>query len=271
MKKLISSFIAFTCVLTGYAQELRDTTTMSLNDIIAMETQNKSEYYNISHQRDIWSHDTYLNISYNKTKFSSEEFPSTTGGFSNEFKNDIGFGLQMGHTYSFHKKPIGSVLFIGLDFNWIDLNFNKYKEGSLPTDSIYSLGEGIKSLPWHNEKMTLGYGMSVGPSFTFYPFTPLNGKGGNKVRLHLYFHVGYGVEGAIIKNVIEGGDISDQWAWAHGLNTSFGASVSWDHIGVGYEYRNDSNLKFKAIDSEFDTGKMKAKEKTGRIFLQFRW
>ena len=271
MKKLLFSIFAIACVLTGYTTEQGDTTVMSLNDIIAMETQSKTDYDNINRLRDIWSHDTYLNISYNKTEFSSDEFPSTTGGFPNEFKNDVGFGLKMGHTYNFHKKPIGSVLFIGLDFNWIDLNFNKYKEGSLPNDSIYNMGEETQSLPWHNEKMTLGYGMSIGPSLTFYPFTPLNSKGGNKVRLHLYFHVGYGAEGALIKKVNEGSDISDQWAWAHGLNTAFGASLSWDHIGVGYEFRNDNNLKFKAIDSDFNTGTMKAKEKTGRLYLQFRW
>ena len=269
MKKILYSFFAITCALTGYASELGDTTVLSLNDIIAIETQSKADYDNLNHQRNIWSHDTYLNISLNKTKFSSDEFPTTTGMFTNEYNNNIGVGLQWGHTYGFHKKPIGSVLFIGLDFTWMDLNYNKYKKDSIP--SRYSEGERAKNLPWHNEKMTLGYGMSIGPSFTFYPFTPLKSKEANKIRIHLYFHLGYGAEGALIKGGNKDKSISDEWAWAHGLHTAFGGSLSWDHIGVGYEFRNDNSLKFKAVDSEFDTNTMKAKEKTGRFYLQFRF
>lgn len=270
MNKFLFSVFAVICAFTGLATELGYTTSQALKDIIARETQNKSEYYNINNQRNIWNHTTFLNISYNKTKFSSEEFPSTTGVFPNEFKNDVGFGLQWGHTYNLHKNPIGQVLFIGIDFTWMDLNFNKYKKQD--TIPIRYNNEGtIKSLPWHNEKMTLGYGMSVGPSFTFYPFSSTHSSIGDKIRLHLYFHVGYGVEAAIIKKVNEGTEIKDQWAWGHGLNTAFGADISIDHIGLGYEFRNDGNLKFKPVDRVFDTGKMKAKETISRLFLQFRF
>ena len=269
MKKLLLSLFAITC-LFSYATEMGDTTkVMSLEDIIAMETQSKSDYDNITHLRKVWGHTTYLNISLNKTKLSSDEFPSTTGVFSNEFKNDIGVGLQWGHTYNLHKKPIGSVLFFGLDFTWMDFNFNKYKKDSIP--ALYTPGERTRNLPWHNEKMTLNYAMSIGPSLTLYPFTPLNSKAADKIRLNFYFHVGYGAEGALIKKVNGGADVSDEWAWAHGLNTAFGGSLTWDFIGVGYEFRNDGSMKYKAIDSLFDTGKMKAKTKTSRVFLQFRF
>ncbi len=268
MKKLLLSIFTIACALTSYATEQGDTTVMSLNDIIAMETQSKADYENVNRQRDIWSHTTFLNISYNKTKFSSDEFPSTLHKLSHEYKNDIGVGLQMGHTYNLHKKPIGSVMFIGLDFTWMDFNFNKYKADTI---ADFTQGEQIKNLPWHNEKMTLGYAMSIGPSLTLYPFATLHSKGADKIRLHFYFHVGYGAEGALIKNVSADKAIKDQWAWAHGLHTAFGGNITWDHIGIGYEFRNDGSLKYKPIDNDFGTNKMKVKENAGRLYLQFRW
>ncbi len=275
MKKVLFLILAITGAITSYAQDavpVADDTTrvLSLNEIIAMETQSKADYDTNTRLRNIWGHDTYLNISYNKTKLSSDEFPSSKGVFSSEYDNDLGVGLQWGHSYSFHKKPIGSVLFIGLDFTWMDINFNKYKAAAVDTVKYQSNGR-IMSMPWHNEKITLGYAMSIGPSLTLYPFTPLHSKGADKIRLHFYFHVGYGAEGALIKNVRSDADISDQWAWAHGLHTAFGGSLTWDHIGLGYEIRNDGNLTYQNIDSEYDTGKMKAKEKTSRLYLQFRF
>lgn len=269
MKKLLFLIFTINCVLTSYATEQGDTTVMSLNDIIAMETQSKADYENVNRLREIWSHTTFLNISYNKTKFSSDEFPSTKSSFPNEFENNMGVGLQWGHTYNFHKNPIGKVLFFGLDFTWMDLNFNKYKKDIVPQE--YTNEGQVQNLPWHNEKMTLGYAMSIGPSLTLYPFTALNKQGSSKIRLHFYFHVGYGAEGALIKDAMEEKEISDQWAWAHGLHTAFGANISWDHIGLGYEFRNDGNLKYKPIDDDFGTNKMKVKEKTGRLYIQFRW
>lgn len=269
MKKLLLAVLTVTCAFGAYAVESSDTLT-TLNQIIAMETKSKSHYDQSSSLNAIWGKTTFLNISYNKTKFSSDEFPSTATRFADEYENDLGVGLQWGHTFNLHKKPIGSVMFFGLDFTWMDLNYNKYKAKTL-SEGIFTTGEQVHNLPWHNEKMTLSYGMSLGPSLTFYPFTPLHKSGGNKVRLHVYLHVGYGAEGTIIKDVTLGDETKNKYAYGHGLFLGYGASLSWDFIGVGYEFRNDDNLKYKAVDSEFDTGTMKAKEKTSRLYLQFRF
>lgn len=269
MKKLLLAVLTVTCAFGAFAVESADTLT-TLNQIIAMETKSKSHYDQNSSLNAIWGKTTFLNISYNKTKFSSKEFPSTTSRFEMEYDNDLGVGLQWGHTFNLHKKPIGSVMFFGLDFTWMDLNFNKYKAlSAVPQEWVE--GEQVHNLPWHHERMTLGYGMSLGPSLTFYPFTSLNKSGSSKIRLHVYFHVGYGAEGAMIKNVTLGDETKNKYAYGHGLFLGYGASLSWDFIGVGYEFRNDDSLKFKAVDSEFDTGSMKAKEKTSRLYLQFRF
>lgn len=278
MKKFLFSFFAIACAITGFASELGDTVNMvSLDDIIRAETRSKVDNENMAHLRNVWSHNTFLNISYNKTKFSSDEFPVPTdgGGLATrpgKFDNKIGAGLQWGHTYNFHKKPIGTVLFIGLDYTWMDLNFNKYEASdSLKNYNIDINSDQVDYLPWHNEKMTLSYGMSLGPVLTFYPFTATRSKGAQKLRLQCYFHVGYCIEGALIKDAGWSNEVSDQWAYGHGLYTSFGANLSWSFIGIGYEVRNDNNLKYKAIDKDYDTGKLKVKEETSRLYLQFRF
>lgn len=216
--------------------------------------------------QEAWGNNTYLNISYNKTELSSKEFPTTDGVFSNEFKNKWGLGLQMGHTFNFHKKALGNVLFFGLDYNWIDLNFNYYEAADQP--ARYAFGEGdIQNMPWHHEKMTLSYGMSIGPALTLHPFTSLENKGANRIRLQAYFHVGYGVDLAMVKDVNE----SKENIFGHGLFTSFGGNLSWKFIGIGYELRNNSNERYKCLEKMYDTGKLKMKEKSSRFYLQFRF
>lgn len=283
MKKILLTVIAMTSFVAGFAMEgigqyygtisgnsTNDTTSvMSLEQIIAQESKSKSDKDYAEGLFSTWGKETYLNLIYNTShKMSSDEFPSTTGEFSNEFEPKFGMGLQWGHTFNFHRMPVGSVVFFGLNFTWMDLNFNKFDKSETPVG--YTQGEQVRNLPWHNEKMTIGYGMSAGPAVTFYPFTQLRNSGANKLRLQLYFHVGYGVQAAIVKDgIIKDGDVKNGFGLGHGLFTSYGASLSWDFIGVGFEMRNDSKLKYKVTESTYDTGSMNMKEKTGRLYLQF--
>jgi opacity protein-like surface antigen len=285
MKKILFSVIAAVCCFAGQATEgigqyygtapqtaSKDSTSvMSLDQIIAQESKSKLDKEYDQSLFSTWGKNTYLNLIYNTNhKMSSEEFPSTTGAFSREYEPKFGVGLEWGHTFNFHKRPVGSVVFFGLDFTWMDLDFNKFEASTVPVE--YTLGEGVHNMPWHNEKMTIGYGMNLGPSLTFYPFTPLRSKGANKVRLQFYFHVGYCAQAAIIKDGIRNGkETKNGFGIGHGLYTSYGANLSWDFIGVGYEFRNDNKLKYKVTDSTYDTGTLEMKEKTGRLYLQFRF
>lgn len=278
---LFISVLAVACFFTGHAMESNgneqfasgDTTTLSsIDKIVEHETEvlkNKKHDQNLS---DAWSRNTYLNLSYNTThKMSSEEFPSTAGLLpKTEYKSKWGFGLEWGRTFNFHRNPLGSVLFIGLDYTWMDLNINKFDKENAPAG--YDVGERVRNMPWHNEKMTLGYGMSVGPALTFFPFSSVNSSAANNIRLQFYFHVGYGVEFAIIKDaILESTEIKDGHAFGHGLYTAFGGNLSWKFIGIGYEVRNDNKIKYKVIDKNYDTGKLNIKEETGRLYLQFRF
>ena len=114
--------------------------------------------------------------------------------------------------------------------------------------------------------------MSIGPSLTFYPFNPIHKSGSNKIRLQVYFHVGYSAEAALIKDAIpEESKLKDGYAFGHGLFMGYGANLSWDFFGLGVELRKADDMKFKALDSDYDTGKMKVTEETTRLYVQFRF
>ena len=280
MKKFFFTLITAACAMTAFAMEGNgnsnlasgDTTgVMTLEQIIAQESRSKYVNDYTESLRSVWGKNTFLNLIYNTShKMSSDEFPSIAlDRYHNEFKPKWGVGLEWGHTYNFHKKPIGQVLFIGLDYTWMDLKFNMFEKIDNP---IYTDDDKLQNLPWHNEKMVLGYGMTLGPSLTFYPFTPLHKSGANKVRLQLYYHVGYGIEGAMIKDaVVDGSKLKNGFAYGHGLYMSFGANLSWDFVGIGYEIRNDKEIRYKATDKTYDSGTMKMKEETNRLYLQFRF
>lgn len=291
MKKNLFIFLMMSCAMTMSAFEsdvasagvADDETTL---DIIKKKTKDRNANENVANLLNIWGKTKYLNISLNNTTLSSDELPSCNGPISNKFKRDLGLGLQMGKTFNFNKQPIGSVLFLGLDYTWLDFNYNSYKatvwnpsetptsdiDQTLPADDFVVYDNNGCYMPWHNKKMTFDYGMSLGPSITLYPFTTLGNSASSKIRLNLFFHIGYGIGLSMIKDVVGRKNTSStEKAFGHGLFTSFGGSLTWDFVGIGFDVRNDSNLKYKHINNDFNNGTIKFKQKTTRIYLQFRF
>lgn len=270
----------------------------SVDDIIKMNTDLDRTKHTDSHYNEVWGRNTFFNMSYNNTTFESKEFPTANNDGSlgdplyGKFKNQFGFGLQWGHTYNFHKKPIGDVLFVGLDYSWLDFNLNKYKEDQLTGYNFGKVKMDDKErypLPWGNEMFTFDYGMSVGPSLTMYPFTALGKKGTDEIRLQLYFHVGYAISMAFIKDVEDVDDSGTSYyygsssssskepdkttemALGHGLFTSFGVNLTWKFIGLGYEARRGANYKYRSLATKFKTGDIKSEQMVNRFYLQFRF
>ena len=150
MKKLLFSLFTLACVLTGNAMESGDTVRVTtLNDIIAQESKNSTDVAYDQHLRKIWGKTNYFNISYDKTTLSSDELPlggATLG--SNEFKNKFGMGIQWGKTFKLHKKPLGNLLFFGIDFTWMDVNFNQYDKADKITPGYSDdTSFAIKTMP----------------------------------------------------------------------------------------------------------------------------
>ena len=244
----------------------------TLEEIIESESILSQKKANETHYKEIWKRNTFLNIVYGKEELSSEEFPSAKGPFSNEFKSALSLGLQSGRTYNLHKKPIGRVLFFGLDYTPLDLSFSKFDAEDIVPSSFMQNGQIPYAVPWHKEKYSLNYGMSLGPSVTLYPFTSIGKSATDNIRLQLFFHVGYRINGTLVKDkeADKKSQSTSALLWGHGSYTTWGACLSWNVLGVGYEVLNNGKLISYAT-GDYDTGKIDMKSRSGRIFLQFRF
>jgi hypothetical protein len=309
MKKKLIFSITCLIAISAYGQDVNepnlpmtfnwqeDTTEVTtINDIIRMQQEVTNKKYTESHYRDVWSRKGYFNISYNSTTLTPDQSIPTGVGSSvvPEFKSDWGVSLQLGRSYALHKTPIANMLQFNIDFSYIDFNVNHFKhEGD--GKNLYDSREVLPGTtdkfftPWNLEKYDFNYGMSVGPSISIAPFTSTSVSGLHHVKLNAFFHIGYHVSLLYIQNdeeadMNQGDDPTDPIAveryekmkdnlkldLGHGLITSFGFSVTWKFIGLGYERRSGS-LEYKSLSTnDFGSEKYKFKSSTNRIFIQFR-
>jgi len=309
MKKKLIFSITCLIAICAYGQDVNepnlpmtfnwqeDTTEVTtINDIIRMQQDVTNKKFAESHYRDVWSRKGYFNISYNSTTLTPDQsIPTGVGGnVVPEFKSDWGVSLNIGRSYALHKSPIANMLQFNFDFSYIDLNVNHFKhEGD--GKNLYDSREVLPGTtdkfftPWNLEKYDFNYGMSVGPSISIAPFTSTNVSGLHHIKLNAFFHVGYHVSLLYMLNdeeadMNQGDDPTDPIAveryekmkdnlkldLGHGLITSFGFSVTWKFIGLGYEHRSGS-LEYKSLSkNDFSNEKYKFKSSTNRVFIQFR-
>lgn len=273
-KTFIIILLTSTSVMMGSAQEVADSNSyVTLNDIVKREAENKSNQDDQAFHEKLWNKRSYLNISYVSAKLQSSEFPTAGGTYDREFKSSAGVNLQYGHTYDFHKKPIADMVFIGLNYTGIDLSYAKYNAEETPAMYVLA-GKEPYPTAWHNKKQTIDYGMALGPAVTVYPFASLGKPETDKIRLQVYFQVGYNARVTIISDM-PSDPVSDKmktvYSFAHGLSTKIGASLTWDFVGLGFELWNAPSYKNTYFDDKYDTGSMKSKVKSSRVFLQFRF
>ena len=244
----------------------------SLDDIINTESRLFSDRDDIQHYQTIWNKNAYIKLGYNSTTFSSSEFPSLNGPYSEEQNSDWGLGFQYGSVFNFHKNPLGDVVFIGLDYTGINLNVNRFN-GCTPSPTFESSPTKPYHLPWHNKIWMVDYSMLLGPAVTLYPFTSLRKSGTDNIRLEIYFQMGYNVALAIINDVPNNNmnETKNKLAFGHGFCTNFGFNVTWDFVGIGYESQITSSMNFNATDDDYDTGSFNAKKSNGRFYIQFRF
>lgn len=309
MKKKLIFSITCLIAICAYGQDVNepnlpmtfnwqeDTTEVTtINDIIRMQQDVTNKKFAESHYRDVWSRKGYFNISYNSTTLTPDQsIPTGVGGnVVPEFKSDWGVSLNIGRSYALHKSPIANMLQFNFDFSYIDLNVNHFKQEG-DGKNLYDSREVLPGTtdkfftPWNLEKYDFNYGMSVGPSISIAPFTSTNVSGLHHIKLNAFFHVGYHVSLLYMLNdeeadMNQGDDPTDPIAveryekmkdnlkldLGHGLITSFGFSVTWKFIGLGYEHRSGS-LEYKSLSkNDFSNEKYKFKSSTNRVFIQFR-
>lgn len=283
-----SQTVAEDVVLSTVSATEKDTTTfVSIADIISEKEESSSRGNTIKHFDNVWSRRSYFNIGYNFSTLSPKEDLMTGIGYElvGNTKSNVGVSIQYGKSFRLHKKPIANTLQFYLDYTGIDLGFNHYSIGnngknvfdSNALDGIYYY------IPWNLEKYEVSYGMTLGPSITVAPFTHIKNKNGlHFLKLNMYFHIGYqasmlwivGNDDADINQDLDDDFFTVSNAlkmnWGHGLLTSFGVSLTWKTIGIGYEHRVAHN-KFKPADTtNFGSETHKFKTSTDRIYISFR-
>ena len=305
MKKKLTLSIVCLAALNVFGQNVQDqeifknvdwkedtTEITTVNDIVKMQQDVTNKNYRSSHYRDVWSRKSYLNLSYNSTTLTPDGtiYTGVGTGVVPEFKSNWGFSLQAGRSYALHKTPIANVLQFNIDYTYLDLNVNHFThegDGKNLYDSSSRLADDKYYTPWNLEKYELNYGMAIGPSISIAPFTSLNAKDLHHVKLNLFYHIGYHVsllhmvsdEDADVNKATEVGQAKTdhdlmkenlKLDLGHGLISSFGFSVTWKWIGIGYEYRSAS-LKYKSLSTkDFSNDSYKYKASSSRVFIQFR-
>lgn len=264
-----------------------ETDVLSIDDIIGEEQQLTQRKLKDRHFKGVWDYRSYLNISYANSKLDPDTpIPLGVGGSENvsKFKSDWGLSLVYGRNYRLHKYPIANTLQFYLDFTSVDLTVAHYKA----EDKEFLFDSNNPSMPWCIEKYEASYGMNLGPSVTVAPFNYVAVQGLHYVKLNVYYHLGYHIAGMLLPDNEDAdfnrkgqpgynSDSHDEMkdktklAWGHGLTSTFGLSLSWKFIGLGYEHRT-STVRYKAIDTEFfgsDTQKFNSS--ISRFFIQFRF
>ncbi len=307
-KKLILSVLCLFAI-SAYGQDVNEQDLMknvnwkedsteitTINDIIKMQQDVTSKTFTERHFHDVWGRKSYLNVSYNNTTLTPDQTIPTgvNNGTVPEFKTDWGASLQVGRSYALHKNPIANILQFNLDYSYIDLNVNHFKaenDGKNIYDSRAVLkynndGKDYFYTPWNVEKYDFNYGMALGPSICIAPFTSTNANGLHHLKLNLYYHIGYHVsllymksnddadvnKGSTSEEKIRSDKMKDisSLDLGHGLINSFGFSIVWKAIGLGFEHRSAS-LKYKSLSTDnFSKEEYSFKSGTSRFFIQFR-
>lgn len=268
MKRNFCLFASILCALSVFAQtpndgqyiDVSENEVVSIDDIVKDKQAVHKASSSTSHFNKVWRRKTYVDLGINRSSTLTSQNDGE-GVRPDGYTLDWGGTFQNGRSFNLHRKPIGQVLRISLDWSWLDIMLNHYNATS--TSQYY----------WDNEKYQLQAGMNIGPSLTLAPFTPIkNANGLHHLKFNVYAHVGY-CGGVMYRN----GNFNDKMdfnldnvSFGHGLTTSFGGSVNWRALGIGFEVRNAKHQKYSP-DGDMDVPESTSFDTTTkRLFLQFR-
>lgn len=271
MKKYILFFALSLPAIAAWAQTPDETNidwnedeVVSINDIMGDKRVANNATTSTSHFKKVWRRKTYVDLGMNNSTLT----PITAGSpVADAYKSSWGATFQNGRSFNLHRHAIGQVLRFSLDWSWFDLMFNHY-------DATTSIGTPVSE--WDYEKYEFHAGMNIGPSITIAPFTHIkNAKGLHHLKFNAYYHVGYTAAGVFLnekKDEKKDNKLFDteMLLFGHGMTTSFGASMNWKALGVGFEIRNAKGLNFKLIEGEKDYLEREFDASTNRLFIQFR-
>ena len=207
-----------------------------------------------------------------------------------DWEADYAVSVKNGRSLYFHKKPLGGMVKIGLDYSLLDITYSKLQlkhiEGvaagedtSFPSDpSAPSVSDGFDEIvsedPSGSVLDLLGFNLgmhkldqtfSVGPRITVNPIDHL--------MVGVYFHGGFTLSG-IFEN--------DNFSYGFGHTLASGLCVSYKVIGVGFEYLwgkvKYNQIDFEEIDGDnlsfsemFSSESFSLKHKGPKFYVSFRF
>lgn len=242
-----------------------------------------------AHFNKVWSYRSYFNLGWNNISIKPKNdiqtgYEPINGGLVPDFKSDWALSLQLGRSYKLHKKPIGNTLQFYIDYTGIDLSGSHFKQEDKPEgveylyDSSQLWEKGDKSyryIPWNIEKFELCYGMNIGPSITVAPFTSLKNQDIHFLKLNLYYHIGYAASFIFVLNDKKAdaqvdGEKTNMISWGHGLTNTFGVSLTFKNIGIGYEHQS-MQTKYKSFDNDYGKESYKFNKLSNRFYISLRF
>ncbi len=193
---------------------------------------------------------SYINLGY-VTQATIHENVTILGTVDIESDpSDWGAAFSIGRDFVLHRKPVGGMVFFGLNANWFDANYAVY-ETKINT-GIGILDDLIDGLDSEVQQLDLSVG--IGPSVHVIPVS--------KLGIHTYcrYQPGYGayagrvdgeymyVQGSVVHSIVAGGAVS----WGA---ISLGAEARW---GTG-DYKLLSDDKdFLSMEGKMHTAGMRA-------------
>lgn len=282
-------FPAFTATAQYIDPEAEDVDSVAVEVVEELPTvveEPKSEI-NYDQLEKRWNRKKCWNIGYSVPTLERRD------GTFMDWEADYAVSVKNVRSLYFHKKPLGGMVKIGLDYSLLDFTYSKLQlkhiEGvaagedtSLPSDpsapSAPSVSDGFDEIVSEDPSGSifdiLGFNLgmhkldqtfSVGPRITVNPIDHL--------MVGVYFHGGFTLSG-IFEN--------DNFSYGFGHTLASGLCVSYKVIGVGFEYLwgkvKYNQIDFEEIDGDnlsfsemFSSESFSLKHKGPKFYISFRF
>ena len=280
------AFPAFTATAQYIDPEAEDVDSVAVEVVEELPTvveEPKSEI-NYDQLEKRWNRRKCWNIGYSVPTLERRD------GTFMDWEADYAVSVKNVRSLYFHKKPLGGMVKIGLDYSLLDITYSKLQlkhiEGvaagedtSFPSDpSAPSVSDGFDEIvsedPSGSVLDLLGFNLgmhkldqtfSVGPRITVNPIDHL--------MVGVYFHGGFTLSG-IFEN--------DNFSYGFGHTLASGLCVSYKVIGVGFEYLwgkvKYNQIDFEEIDGDnlsfsemFSSESFSLKHKGPKFYVSFRF
>ena len=285
------AFPAFTATAQYIDPEAEDADSVSVEQAVPepepSATEEPKPALNSDQLQKRWNRKKCWNIGYSVPTLERRD------GTFMDWEADYAVSVKNVRSLYFHKKPLGGMVKIGLDYSLLDFTYSKLQlkhiEGvaagedtSLPSDpsapSAPSVSDGFDEIvsedPSGSVLDLLGFNLgmhkldqtfSVGPRITVNPIDHL--------MVGVYFHGGFTLS-VIFEN--------DNFSYGFGHTLASGLCVSYKVIGVGFEYLwgkvKYNQIDFEEIDGDnlsfsemFSSESFSLKHKGPRFYVSFRF